>query len=80
MVNSYGAICGAAELSTDNLPVLDPVKITKTTMQVPIRNQDAPSSALANSVVAPSPYFGAEHPCASMMSGPIFQPMVLATL
>ena len=80
MVNSYGAICGAAELSTDNLPVLDPVKITKTTMQVPIRDQDAPSSALANSVVAPSPYFGAEHPCASMTSGPIFQPMVLADL
>ena len=59
-VNAYGPIYGAAELSTDNLPVLDPVKITKTTMQVPIRDQDAPSSALANPVVAPSPYFGAE--------------------
>ena len=59
-VNAYGPIYGAAELSTDNLPVLDPVKVTKTTMQVPIRDQDAPSSALANPVVAPSPYFGAE--------------------
>src|SRR5499427_4627533 len=59
-VNAYGPIYGAAELSTDNLPVLDPVKITKTTMPVPIRDQDAPSSALANPVVAPSPYFGAE--------------------
>ena len=59
-VNTYGPIYGAAELSTDNLPVLDPVKVTKTTMQVPIRDQDAPSSALANPVVAPSPYFGAE--------------------
>ena len=59
-VNSYGPIYGAAELSTDNLPVLDPVKITKTTLKVPIRDQDAPSSALANPVVAPSPYFGAE--------------------
>ena len=59
-VNAYGPIYGAAELSTDNLPVLDPVKITKTTMKVPIRDQDAPSSALANPVVAPSPYFGAE--------------------
>ena len=27
---------------------------------MPIRDQDAPSSALANPVVAPSPYFGAE--------------------
>jgi len=59
-VNAFGPIYGAAELSTDNLPVLDPVKIAKTTMRVPIRDQDAPSSALANPVVAPSPYFGAE--------------------
>jgi hypothetical protein len=59
-VNPYGLIYGAAELSTDNLPILDPVKIGKTTMKVPVRDQDAPSSALANPVVAPSPYFGAE--------------------
>jgi hypothetical protein len=59
-VNAFGPIYGAAELSTDDLPVLDPVKITKTTMKVPVRDQDVPSSALANPVVAPSPYFGAE--------------------
>ena len=59
-VNAFGPIYGAAELSTDDLPVLDPVKITKTTMKVPVRDQDAPSSALANPVVAPSPYFGTE--------------------
>ena len=59
-VNAFGPIYGAAELSTDDLPILDPVKITKTTMRVPIRDQDAPSSALANPVVAPSPYFGRE--------------------
>src|SRR5206468_2041980 len=59
-VNAFGPIYGAAELSTDNPPVLDPVKITKTTMRVPIRDQDAPSSALANKVAAPSPYFGLE--------------------
>src|SRR6266446_4772548 len=50
----------AGELSTDDLPILDPVKITKTTMKVPVRDQDAPSSALGNPVVAPSPYFGTE--------------------
>jgi len=59
-VNAFGPIYGAAELSTDDLPILDPVKIIKTTMRVPIRDQDAPSSALANPVVAPSPYFGRE--------------------
>src|SRR5216683_1277906 len=59
-VNAFGSIYGAAELSTDHLPILDPVKVTKTTMKVPIRDQDAPSSALANPVVAPSPYFGVE--------------------
>ena len=59
-VNAFGLIYGAAELSTDNLPVLDPVKVTKTTMKVPVRDQDVPSSALANPVVGPSPYFGAE--------------------
>jgi hypothetical protein len=59
-VNAFGLIYGAAELSTDNLPILDPVKVTKTTMKVPVRDKDAPSSALANPVIAPSPYLGAE--------------------
>src|SRR3989441_6072050 len=49
-VNAFGFIFGAAELSTDDLPILDPVKVTKTTMKVPVRDQDAPSSALANPV------------------------------
>lgn len=59
-VNPYGPIYGAAELSTDDSPILDPVRITKRTMKIPIRDQDAPSSALSNKVVAASPYFGTE--------------------
>src|SRR5438105_4785696 len=59
-VNAFGPIYGAAELSTDDSPVLDPVKVTKTVIKLPIRDQDIPSSALANPVVAPSPYFGTE--------------------
>src|SRR6202011_228164 len=60
-VNGYGLIYGAAELSTDNLPVLDPVKNTKTTMKVPVLDAKyAPSSALANPTNAPSVYFGME--------------------
>src|SRR5712692_3576538 len=58
-INAFGLIYGAAELSTDDQPVFDPVKITKTTLKVPIR-EDAPSSALNNKVGAPSPYFGTE--------------------
>jgi hypothetical protein len=37
-VNGYGLIYGAAELSTDNLPILDPVHNSKTTMKVPVRD------------------------------------------
>jgi hypothetical protein len=58
-VNPYGLIYGAAELSTNNLPVLDPVRHTKTTIQPPVRD-NTPSSALANQVVNPSPYWGME--------------------
>jgi hypothetical protein len=59
-VNAYGLIYGATELSSEGQPVFDPVKITKTVLKVPVRDQDAPSSALANKVAAPSPYFGTE--------------------
>jgi hypothetical protein len=60
-VNGYGLIYGAAELSTDNLPILDPVRNTKTVMKVPVRDpKGTPSSALANPVLAPSPYWGTE--------------------
>jgi hypothetical protein len=60
-VNGYGKMYGAAELSTDNLPVLDPVHNIKTTMKVPVADPKyAPSSALANRVLAPSAYFGDE--------------------
>src|SRR5262249_34105748 len=59
-VNAYGLIYGATELSTNDQPVFDPVKITKTLLKVPVRDQEAPSSALANKVAAPSPYFGTE--------------------
>jgi hypothetical protein len=60
-VNAYGLIYGAAELSTDNLPVLDPVRNTKTVMKVPLRDpKDAPTSALNNRVRAASAYFGME--------------------
>jgi len=55
-VNGYGAMYGAAELSTSKLPVLDPVKNTKSVLDVPVADPKyAPSSALANPVIAASP-------------------------
>jgi len=59
-VNANGLIYGAAELSTDDLPILDPVHNTKTTMRVPVRDSDTPSSALGNPVEVASPYWGME--------------------
>ena len=60
-VNGYGLIYGAAELSTDNLPILDPVHNTKMVMKVPVKDPKyTPSSALNNQVLAPSPYWGME--------------------
>jgi hypothetical protein len=58
-VNAYGPIYGDTELSSNAQPVLDPVHNTKTTIQPPVR-ADTPSSALANQVVNPSPYWGME--------------------
>ncbi len=58
-VNGYGLIYGATELSSNEQPVLDPVHNTKTTIRPPFAD-NTPSSALANEVVNPSPYWGKE--------------------
>jgi len=58
-VNAYGPIYGDTELSSNAQPVLDPVHNTKTTILPPVRD-GTPSSALANQVVNPSPYWGME--------------------
>src|SRR5499425_3035730 len=58
-INAYGLIYGDTELSSNAQPVLDPVRNTKTTIQPPVRD-GTPSSALANPVTNPSPYFGME--------------------
>ncbi|HZZ62726.1 MAG TPA: carboxypeptidase-like regulatory domain-containing protein [Roseiarcus sp.] len=59
-VNAYGKIYGSTELSTDEQPVLDPVRNEKSALKLPLRDKDAPSSALANPVIEASPYFGME--------------------
>jgi hypothetical protein len=57
-VNAYGKIYGATEESTDFFPVLDPKTHTATTVKMPVRDPQAPSSK--NNAMAPSPYWGEE--------------------
>ena len=58
-VNGYGRLFGAPELSTDEMPILDPVANAATVFHVPVRDEDTPTTGDAP-VVAPSPYWGDE--------------------
>ncbi len=58
-VNAYGPLYGAPELSTDELPILDPVANSATVFNVPVRDEDTPTTNDAP-VVGPSPYWGDE--------------------
>jgi hypothetical protein len=58
-VNAYGPLYGAPELSTDNMPILNPVANTASVFNAPVRDEDTPSET-DRQVVAPSPYWGEE--------------------
>jgi hypothetical protein len=58
-VNGYGPLFGSPELSTDNFPILDPMKNVATTFRAPVRDVDTPTTNEAP-VVQPSPYWGDE--------------------
>jgi hypothetical protein len=58
-VNGYGSLFGAPELSTDLMPVMDPVSNSATSFHVPVRDPDTPSTQ-DQPVIAPSPYWGDE--------------------
>jgi len=58
-VNGYGRIYGAPELSTDEMPILDPIANAASVFHLPVRDEDTPTSNDA-AVVAPSPYWGDE--------------------
>jgi hypothetical protein len=58
-VNGYGKLYGSAELSTDELPILDPVHNIATTFKAPVRDADTPTTH-SDPVAAPSPYWGSE--------------------
>jgi hypothetical protein len=60
-INANGLLYGSSELSTNAIPMLDPLHNRKYELEVPVRDpENTPSSALGNPVFAPSPYFGSE--------------------
>ena len=64
-VNAYGPLYGAPEYSSDEMPILDPVKNTWTSFRLPVRDPQmplnlGPGHAAALDPMAPSPYWGAE--------------------
>ena len=58
-VNGYGRIYGVPELSTDEMPILDPAANTATVFKVPVRDPDTPTTHEAP-VIGPSAYWGDE--------------------
>jgi hypothetical protein len=56
-VNANGPIYGSPELSTDLIPVLDPVRNTASTLKMPVRDPSTPSTA-EDKIPMPSPYWG----------------------
>ncbi len=58
-VNAYGKLYGAPELSTDLIPILDPVRNTVTQVKMPVRDPKTPTSK-TDPMLGPSPYWGEE--------------------
>jgi hypothetical protein len=62
-VNAYGPLYGSPEYSSDDIPILDPVRNTATVFKAPVRDADMPLSlgpghAAALKPLLPSPYWG----------------------
>ncbi len=64
-VNGYGPLYGAAEYSSDVVPILDPVRNLATQFVAPVRDADTPIAAgpghaASADPLLPSPYWGEE--------------------
>ncbi|MEA2788707.1 MAG: hypothetical protein QOG73_1113 [Acetobacteraceae bacterium] len=57
--NAHGLIYGSPELSTDFVPILDPVKNTTSQVKLSVRDPRTPNTA-DDLMLAPSPYWGEE--------------------
>jgi len=58
-VNGYGPIFGSTDVSTDLVPILDPISNTIRAVQMPLGEADMPL-AHDNPIISPSPYWGEE--------------------
>jgi hypothetical protein len=56
-INANGLLYGAPELSTDDIPVLDPMRHTATTIRMPVRD---PKTPRPGGPLQSSPYWGEE--------------------
>jgi hypothetical protein len=64
-VNAYGPLYGSPEYSSDEIPILDPIRNTATTFTAPVRDADMPLSlgpghAAGLDPLQPSAYWGDE--------------------
>jgi hypothetical protein len=63
-VNAYGLLYGSPEYSSDNIPILDPVKNTVTHFRLPVAPDTpealGPGHAAGKEPLQPSPYWGNE--------------------
>jgi hypothetical protein len=63
-VNAYGPLYGSPEYSSDNIPILDPVKNTVTDFRLPVAPDTpealGPGHAAGKEPLQPSPYWGNE--------------------
>ena len=57
--NANGLLYGSPELSSDFIPILDPVHNTATHIKIPVRDPKTPST-VTDIILAPSPYWGKE--------------------
>jgi hypothetical protein len=58
-LNANGPLYGSPELSTDFVPILDPVKNAASEIKMPVRDANTPNTA-DDPILAPSPYWGME--------------------
>jgi len=63
-VNAYGPLYGSPEYSSDDMPILDPVKNTTTSFRMPVAPDTpealGPGHAASKDPLMPSPYWGEE--------------------
>ena len=58
-VNAHGKIYGSPELSTDFVPIVDPMKNAASQVRMPVRDAKTPNT-VDDPIPAPSPYWGTE--------------------